>query len=830
MKYLSPLIFLLLVLPSTYAQRRLEFHPASSSEIQHKLQKLNVLGSVLYVAAHPDDENTRLIAWLANDQKLETSYVSLTRGDGGQNLIGSERGEQIGILRTQELLEARGIDKAHQYFTRAVDFGYSKTVKETFEIWNREEVLSDLVYVIRKTRPDIIICRFPENATSGHGHHTASALLAREAYQKAFDPKHFPEHLPYVTAWRPKKIYLNTSSWWDKTLEERWSTDESITRINVGTYNALLGEWHNELAMKARSKHRSQGFGTLLQRGELFEYLQLLEAYRGGCEPTDGIDLTWNRVTKSENIQQQINRLIDGFQPNNPSASLNGLAQLYRILEDYPWANYWVEKKKEEVAELILDCGAVYVEAIADKPFTAPGGQVKVNINMVSDAASGVVQIDSVLVADQLQYPYTLLGRNKPIQLQTDITIPKDGIISQPFWLRKPYKGLFATDDIRLRCLPENPPALEAYIVFETDGIRFSKRFPVLYKWRDRVTGENMAYFHIRPAITLQSTEQTLVFLKAGEERTLTVSVTAHKDEITGTLRLRVPDKWEIEPKSQQITMNKQGETRHYTFRITPREGAVSGQLFPYDNSGTGDYDRALVEIDYPHIHKQTIFPIASVKLVYAPLTCYAKKVGYIMGPGDEVPASIAQMGAEVIMLYAAELPSAPLADCDAIVLGIRALNTEDGLKKNYNLLMDYVKNGGLLIVQYNTPDLMFTDIGPYPFKISRNRVTDEKANPEFTDAQHDIFNIPNPISQSDFQDWVQERGLYFAGEITPNYSSLISWKDPGEEPAAGALICADYGKGKFVYTGISFFRQLPAGVAGAYRLWANILSYGRKP
>jgi hypothetical protein len=613
-------------------------------------------------------------------------------------------------------------------------------------------------------------------------------------------------------------------------LDETWSADEKMSRINVGTYNPLLGEWHNELAMKARSKHRSQGFGTLLSRGELFEYLQLLEAFRGGCEPTDGLDLTWNRVANSEKIQQQVDRLISSFDPNNPSASLQGLAQLYRTLDEYPWANYWVELKKTEVADLILQCGHVYVEALAQTPFTTPGGKAEIEINMVSEASRGVIQVDSVLVGDQLMYPNTLLGRNRPLNFKTSVKIPSNTPISQPFWLRDTYDGLFVTDDIKQRTAPENGSALSAYIVFETEGVRFSKSFPVLYKWRDRVTGENMAYFHLRPAATVQTAEQTLVFLKAGEDRQLTISVTAHKDEITGTLRLRLPPNWEIQPRSQQITINKIGETRHFVFRVKPGEGALTGMLEPYDESGTGIYDRALVEIDYPHIHKQTLFPKAGIKLVYAPLMCYAGKVGYIMGPGDEVPAGISQLGVEVVSLSAADLPATALGEFDAIILGIRALNTEMPLKNNYTLLLDYVRNGGLLIAQYNTPDLLFTDIGPFPFKISRNRITDEEALPEFTQPAHEIFNVPNPITADDFNGWVQERGLYFASDYEEKYTSLISWKDPDEEPTGGALICTDYGKGKYIYTGISFFRQLPAGVPGAYRLLANILSYGRAP
>ncbi|MBD81370.1 MAG: LmbE family protein [Crocinitomicaceae bacterium] len=807
--------------------------PASSAHILEEIEKLNVLGSVLYIAAHPDDENTRLISWLANDKKVRTGYLSLTRGGGGQNLIGSEKGELIGALRTQELLEARKIDGGTQFFSRAVDFGYSKTTDETLEKWNEDEVLWDMVWVIRKFKPEIIITRFPANKYAGHGHHSASAVLTNKAVEMAASPKVFPEQLKHVTAWRTKRLYYNTSSWWRKDLDKKYLTDDNLIRVDVGTYNATLGKWNNQIAMESRSQHKSQGFGASVNRGEQFEYLEYVSGDKAKQDLFDGIDLSWKRLAKTEQIQYQLDQILDKFDARNPSASVADLVELYRLMDNYQYVSYWMERKKEDLKNLIFDASGLWMEAVSEQEYTTPGGSIQVNTSIINAGNIPDIEIDSVSFPGKDTAIFGLLEQNKWQKVSVGITIPENASITQPYWLVEDYNTMFQVEDILLRGLPFNPPPYSVTYHVNIEGLSFKYSTPIQYKWRDRVSGENIKALSIRPELTI-NIDNSVYVCPYGNEQEIFVTVVNQKENMTGELKLNLPKGWGLSPASHVVTLNTKGSASVYTFKLKPTSSAQSGEFTAEIKSGNKTYNRSIETIEYPHIHTQTLFPKTRGKVVTGDIKLLSKKIGYISGTGDEVPEAIEQMGGQVEFLLPENLPSVDLKQYDVIVAGIRAYNTQKELAKYHQFMLDYVDSGGLYVIQYNTyHGMLVKDIGPYPIEFPKtrknNRITNEFATTKFIEEDHLILNSPNKIELSDFDNWVQERGLYFPEKWDKNYDALLRWSDPNEQPLDGGIIVCDKGKGQFVYTGISFFRQLPAGVPGAYKLLANILSYGRE-
>ncbi|MCB0482358.1 MAG: PIG-L family deacetylase [Flavobacteriales bacterium] len=804
--------------------------PASSAQIIESLEKLNVLGSVLYIAAHPDDENTRLISWLANDKKVKTGYLSLTRGDGGQNLIGTEKGELIGVLRTQELIEARKIDGGYQFFSRAVDFGYSKSTKETLEKWNEEEVLRDMVWVIRTFKPDVIITRFPATEYAGHGHHSASAELAHKAFEMAADPKVFPEQLRTVTAWRTKRLYQNTSTWWDKDLETTWQTNPNTLRIDVGTYNANLGKWNNQMAMESRSQHKSQGFGADINRGEQFEFLTYVKGDKAQKDIFDGIDLSWKRLAKTDLINKKLQLVLNSFNPRNPSASVPDLVGIYRLMDDYQYVSAWMAAKKEELKQIIFDASGLWIEAVSDQEYAVAGQTITVHTSLINAGKLNSVEVDSVSFPGKDTALFSIVDQNKWQKVEVPIVIPENASITQPYWLMEDYENMFKVNDPMLIGMAENPIPYNVTYKMRIEGLDLSFTTPIHYKWRDRVTGENIKELSIRPELTM-NLENSVIVCPTGQDRQVHVTVVNQKANMTGELSLQMPVGWEVTPSKHLITMNTKGSASVFSFQIKPLKNAQSGDFKVTTKVGNRIYDRSMVVIDYPHIHTQTVFPKTIGKVVTSTMKVNVKKVAYIMGSGDNIPEAIEQLGVSVEYLHAEDLAGTKLKQYEAIVTGIRAYNTLDALGSFQELLINYVDSGGLLIVQYNTNGGLKTEkLGPYPFKLSRDRVTYEDAPATMLIPTHELMNVPNKIVAEDFNNWVQERGLYFADKWDEQYTPLLSWNDPNEEPLKGGLLAAEYGKGAFVFTGISFFRQLPAGVPGAFRLWANIISYKRTP
>ncbi|WP_400191856.1 PIG-L family deacetylase [Hymenobacter sp. B81] len=828
----------------------------SSSEILLGLKKLNVLGSALYIAAHPDDENTRLIAYLANGRLLETGYLSCTRGDGGQNLIGPELREQLGVIRTQELLAARRIDGGRQFFTRANDFGFSKTPDETFTIWDREQVLADMVWVIRQRRPDVLITRFPPDARAGHGHHTASAMLALDAFDAAGDPKRFPEQLKYVEVWQPKRLFWNTGSFFVKPGESM----DGYLKVDAGQYNALLGQSYGEIAARSRSQHRSQGFGAAATRGEAIEYLQQMKGDKAKADPFEGVDLSWNRV-KGAAVQKLIDDVIKKYDPANPSASVAGLLKVRETLmrmalrdapanenlASYTDEDFWAREKAGEVQQLIGACLGLHLEAIAASPSVAAGpSATRVSVEALNRSKETVkfTAIRNWKETSYEQNPWgagpgegdttinKVLVQNAPLVIKTTLPMGRPlTATSQPYWLVEPATtGMYGVSAQLQRGEPENSAARSLRFVIEVQGKSLSFDVPVQFKRTDPVYGELYRPLTVVPPVAVNIGGRAYAFADQ-QAKTVPVTLKAGRADARGTVALQVPAGWKVEPASIAFDIKNKDEERTVSFQLSPNGAALgAGELRAVATVDGQAYTRGIQRIDYPHIPVQTLFPEAVAPLVKLDLKRRADEIGYLMGAGDEVPDALRQLGYRVSLLGPDDLSADKLKRFDAVVLGVRAYNTVDRLRYQQKELLEYVEKGGNLVVQYTVSrGTVLPDIGPYPLKLSNERVTVENAPVRFLRPQHPVLNVPNKITSQDFQGWQQEQGLYYPSSWDAKYQSIISSNDPGETPKDGAILVADYGKGHYIYTGLSFFRELPAGVPGAYRLFTNLIELGKQ-
>lgn len=839
-KFLSALLFGSLTIATLSAQVPYgPIKPTPSSEILLNLKKLNVLGSVLYVAAHPDDENTLLLAYLAKERLVRTGYLALTRGDGGQNLIGPQQGENIGVIRTQELLAARRVDGPDQFFSRAYDFGFSKSTDEAVRTWGQDKVLSDVVWVIRKYQPDVIITRFPPDARAGHGHHSASGFLAEQAFKLAADPTKFPEQLTYVKPWQAKRIMWNMFIPGAFLSNKKPEEAGNLVGIETGLYNPLLGKSYGEIAAESRSQHKSQGFGVAGNRGAKVDYFLLKAGDPAEKDPLDGVDLSWNRVAngptlRSDAVQAQVNQLIASFDPSQPAASVPALVQLYSAVSKLDTTNIYVKAKRKDIETLIQECLGLWFETNPANYAATPGETIKVTTNVVNRANNPVTLVGIRYSTGKDTSLNMALKANEVVALPTTLNISKNQKISQPYWLEKPIdKGLFQVNDQQLIGLPENPPALTASFTFDISGHLFTYTRPVVYKSTDPVEGETYRPFVIQPDVTANLAERVYVFA-TNAPKTAAVVLKAGRANVSGTLNIEAPAGWRIEPASAPFSLAHKDDEQRITFTIVPTAQAQDGRLQAVMKTATGTFTTGLREIAFPHIPTQTLFPPAEAKLVKLDVKVTARNVGYIVGAGDEVPAALQQLGCRVTLLGPTEL-AGNLSGYDAIVVGVRAYNTDHTLARFQPKLMDYVKNGGTMIVQYVTPSSSFLrndpalpQLGPYPFIVGRDRVTEEDAKMTFVDPQHPLLNYPNKLTEADFSGWIQERGIYFAQDWDKAYQPIFSAHDQNEAPKDGSLLYTTYGKGKYMYTGLVFFRELPAGVPGAYRLFANMISAGK--
>lgn len=837
-QYIHWMVLTILILctgRNSQAQAPRNYH---AGEIQLALKKLTVLGSVLYIAAHPDDENTAMLAYLANDRLVRTAYLSLTRGDGGQNLIGPEQRELMGLIRTQELLQARRIDKAQQFFTRANDFGYSKNAKEAKKIWGKEEVLHDIVWTIRKFRPDVIITRFPPTRNAGHGHHEASALLGIEAFSLAADPKAYPEQLKYVKPWQAKRIVWNCYS----RRFGRFSNlpPDSSTNVpqDIGSYNPLLGKSHPVIAAESRSMHKSQGFGASKPRGARTDYLLHLAGTDAREDVMDDVDITWKRVQGGEAISQLLEKAYAAFHPEKPSDIVPTLLQARALIQKYQGndeeTKYWLNIKKDEVEEVIGACMGLWLEANGREFAVSAGDSLKIRIEALNRSALNV-SLESVVIQNQktkqigsidtLPEP---LHNNQLFDSDIALVVPMGESITQPYWLRKdPKKGLFQVDELTLIGTPENKPALEAIFQLKINNEFISYTRPVTYKWRKPDEGELYRNLEITPPVMLTLEDKIFMFTNQ-DPKAIRLKLEAGKDDVLGSIRPELPEGWKIEPQTQNFEIAQKGAVKEIAFTITPPAtgSEVKFKIWIKMKGESQEYlGRGIQRIDYLHIPIQTVFPITEAKLNRLDVKITGKNLAYIQGAGDDIPQSLKQIGYQVNLLDEKKIQE-DLTKYDAIIVGVRAYNTQNWLKYNHEKLLDYVKNGGTLLTQYHTPFRLVVDnLGPYPFKISRDRVTVEEAPVKFLKENHPLLNYPNKITDKDFEGWVQERGLYFSNEWDEKYQTVLSSNDPGEKELSGGLLYTSYGDGTFIYTGYSFFRELPAGVPGAYRFFVNLIS-----
>jgi len=815
------------------AQAQLRQRIVSSAEILSDLQKLNVLGSVLYLAAHPDDENTRLIAWSAREMKYRTAYLSLTRGDGGQNLIGTELAEELGLIRTQELLAARRIDGGEQYFSRANDFGFSKTPEETLEFWGHEAILADAVWVIRKHRPDVIITRFPPDPRGGHGHHQAATILAIEAFRAAADPQRFPEQLVFVEPWQAKRLLWNAANFGGRN-----NTTVEQFNIDIGAYNPLLGQSYGEIAAESRSSHKSQGFGAARQRGISREFFELLDGEAPETSLMDGVDVSWTRVEGGAYLERIINDIIDGFDVQQPEASLAGLLGLMTELESLDHG-YWKEQKIKELKDIILACAGVWFESYASSAKVSIGQQVNVRTDFILRRPGVEVQVLSVGSAAQSE----TLPFNNLIQVNTTF-VPQQN--TQPYWLRKErVQERFAVEDWNEIGLPENPDAPNTPIKLSINGMALEFERPIAYKYTHPVHGEIHQPLVVAPAVTANLNLNALAFSSSNGDKIIDVVFASHASSaFRATVSPTVPEGWSVSPAHMELDFERNDQEISGRFTLHPdpariiqrTQGAMGAHEdlltfdLQYQNPENGHQTRETASmiktIDYQHIPLITYFPPANIRLSYIPTGVSARRIGYIVGAGDLVPDALRQIGLTVDLLSEQDILDQDLTQYDAIISGIRAYNVNRRMGFIQPRLMEYVQNGGTYLMQYNVNSgLSTSDFGPYPFKLSRLRVTDELSEVRVLLPDHPVLNHPNRITPSDFTGWIQERGLYFAADIDPGYALPLSMNDAGEQALDGSVVVGQYGKGKFVYTSLAFFRQLPAGVPGAYRLFVNLLA-----
>lgn len=801
--------------------------PMNAGQLAHALDRVASPARVLYVAAHPDDENTGLLAYLANSRNVTAAYLSMTRGGGGQNLIGDERGALLDVIRTEELLAARGLDAAWQRFTRMKDFGYSKSAKETLQVWGHDEALADVVWVIRTFRPDVVVTRFDENPPN-HGHHTASALLAREAFDAAADPDRFPEQLrDGATVWQATRLLHNLSTWRKVTIPP------DALRLDIGGHDARLGLGYSELSAQSRSQHKSQGFGQAGTRGPVIEHFVHLAGEKASEDMLEGVATEWKAYSPhAESLDEALANARQALDRDAPQKALPALLKAHAAFTSHPeQSDPRILDARRELERIIASAAGLFVRSTTPTPLATPGSAIDVEVEIVPGRV-GDVAIKRVWAAGNVSVNVdeTLATNQKKL---VELTVPLPGFekVSAPYWLAKPSsRGFFTSVQPEKNGMPRGAPALEIHTELTIGGYPLTVTTPVVQAWTDRVHGERIRPFLVVPPAMVTPSRQAVMFPN-GQATTLELRVTAGQDALNGVLSPGLPRGWKSEPVEHAVTLARAGDEATFTFKITPAKNAsaidVRPIFRPTGKKPEPETWRADV-IDYPHIPYQLVLQPASVRLVPLSLAVPTGLIGYVRGSGDTVAEDLAHVGASIEYLDDDALRAGDLSKYQAIVVGIRAYNTRDVLKSTHARLMEYVEGGGTVVVQYVTSSRwapLDQPVGPYPLEISSGRVTDETATMTPVDPKNPLLLAPNRIVDADFDGWVQERGLYFASEWDERYTPLFSAADPDEQPQEGGTLVADHGRGRYVYTGLVFFRQLPAGVPGAYRLLVNLLS-----
>ena len=826
------LISLSVAVVATNIARAGDAVPASSLAIEHELRSFGTVATVLHIGAHPDDENTQLITYFARKRGYRTAYLSLTRGDGGQNEIGPEFGDKLGVARTQELLAARRLDGGRQFFTRAIDFGFSKTPEETLRFWNREQVLGDVVRVIREFRPDVIVTRFPiPPGSGGHGHHTASGILGVEAFKLAGDPKAYPEQFAEGLApWQPKRVTWNGGG----GGRGRGGVTGQVVRIDIGGTDPVTGEGLGAIASRSRGRHITQGFGNFGGRGGSGPNEQTFTLLGG--EPAekdifDGIDVTWARFPiGGAEIAQATEKVMAAFHTNDPSASVPALLAIRTKLATLA-SDPVVNDKRQQLDRIIQACLGLTVETATPIAEVVPGERLQIRHSAI---------VRSKIPVRLLEVQVRNLGGSKPgVELMSGrqvtgeftLTVPKDTPLTQPYWLREePAPGMYRVADPRLIGRPEDPPPFPVEYVFEVSGQRFAIEDEPM---APAAAGRPRRRLEIISPVSLRF-ESDVALFGPGAKKTVEIEVTSARAETVGVLRLETPDGWEVSPADRPFHLGKAGQATRLAFEVKAPPRPASGSLLASAEIGGERFRNQRIEIRYSHIPIQLLQPPARVKVAAFDFAIRGTAVGYLPGAGDDTAESLAQLGYKVTVLAGTDLTVEKLRGLDAVVIGVRAFNERADLATNLPGLFAFVENGGTVVAQYNRPNgLKASPLGPYRLSIAGNapqwRVTDEMAPVTLLAPDHPALTTPNHIGSADFDGWVQERGAYFPSSWDEeHYTALLAMSDPGEPPLKSSVLVARHGKGYFVYTGLAFFRQLPAGVPGAYRLFANLVSLGK--
>jgi LmbE family N-acetylglucosaminyl deacetylase len=794
----------------------------SSADILQQIKKLEVFGSVLYIAAHPDDENTRLLGYLANERKFRTGYLSLTRGDGGQNLIGDEQGIDLGLIRTQELLSARRVDGAEQFFSRAFDFGFSKNPEEALRIWGHDKILADVVWAIRKFKPDVIITRFPTTGEGGHGHHTASAILAGEAYDAAADATKFPEQLKYVTIWQAKRLLWNTFNFGGNSTQR-----EDQFKIDCGVYNPILGKSYGEIAAESRSRHKSQGFGVPAQRGKNIEYFATIKGDKPINDLMDGVDSSVYKTAEAKEYFSLVNDVIKNYDFSAPKSSISKLQSLERGAAQFTFVHI---SKKILMQNIIASCAGVFMEATAINQLNVIGDSMKLKFSFINRTN---VNIDNATVKFfEQSFVLDSLRTNENREIIASVKIDNKAVVTQPYFLEKPMNIGTYNADLEDIGKPQNDPLFTKFSM-RINGNNYIFNIPIMYKYTDPVKGELYEPIQIVSPAFVNVMPNLLIF-------------SSHKKNEKKPINFTIQSNLPLNEKVKFYTLqNKESKLIADTsLNMSKTSKAVistilNGNDFANDATTSVGGELAapsmfehqytsLKKISYDHIPDIFYNYQDRIKVLKIDLKTVGSKAGYIAGAGDKVPQALEQMGYKVTMLTEKDITAVNLKQFDVIITGVRAYNIHAWLSNVYPILMQYVKDGGVLLTQYNTNNQLGpvkANMAPYPFTISRNRITDETATVNFLLPNHPALNYPNKITEKDFDGWIQERSIYNAEKIDSSYKKIFSMKDPEETEQDGSLIVADYGKGKYVYTGLVFFRELPAGVGGAYRLFANLIA-----
>ena len=798
--------------------------PPTAPAILQDLRSFREMGSVLYIAAHPDDENTLLIAYLARGKNYRTAYLSLTRGDGGQNVLGPDFGEKLGVARTQELLAARRLDGGQQFFSRAMDFGFSKDYRETLRIWDKQEVLSDMVRVIREFRPDVLVTRFSPVPGGTHGHHTASTVLALEAFKLAGDPKAFSEQ--QLPPWQPKRILWNGRGGGE--------TNADVLQMEISGNDPVLGISFGELAARSRAMHKTQGFDNFRGfgggNGTRTESFQLLDGEPATNDILDGVDTTWNRVPSGAEIGKLADEIIAQFNPQDVAASVPALLKLKSELAALPATDSIVAEKRAQLDRILQNCLGLEIKTTIANSEVVPGEKMQLHHSAMVHSSIPVRWLG-------VRYPETTNEFAQPVELGADElsfcnsthTLPAKTPLTQPYWLREEgTPGMFRVDDPSLIGRPENPPAFPVEQIFEVGGQTLVIPDEPMQVLTNSANKEIRRKLDVIPPVSLKFASGVELF-SPGKSHPVEVEILAARANSAGTLQLEAPAGWKISPAQQSFNLAAIADRQKFIFTVTAPEKSTTAKIIASAESGGVRYHNAREEISYPHIPRQLLQPVASTKAVSLDLAIRGRTVGYLPGAGDSLAENLKQMGYAVKILDDADLTPENLRDLDAIVIGVRAFNVRTNLAQELPALFYYVENGGTVVAQYNRPDGLKTDkIAPFDLHLSGERVTDETATMTFLAPDHPVLNTPNKITPADFDGWIQERGIYFPNQWDEHFTPILACNDPGEPPLKGELLVAQYGKGYFVYTSLVFFRELPAGVPGAYRLFANLISLGK--